>query len=67
MPIVTVDFIEGRTVAQKKELAEGITQAFISIGTPREAVRIIIRDMPKHNYAVGGQLFSEKMSEHKKR
>ena len=59
MPIVTVEMYEGRTVEEKKQLAEGITAAIAKIGVPPEAVFIIIKDNPKHNWAKGGKLVSE--------
>ena len=34
MPVVTVDMWEGRTVDQKRQLAEGITASFEKIGVP---------------------------------
>ena len=60
MPVVIVEMWEGRTIEQKKQLAEGITSSFVKIGTSAEAVQIIIRDNPKHNWASGGKLASEK-------
>ncbi len=59
MPIVIVEMWEGRTVEQKKQLVEGIATSFTKIGTPLEAVHIIIKDNPKHNWATGGKLASE--------
>ena len=61
MPIVIVEMWEGRTVEQKKQLVEGITSAFVKIGTPPEAVDIIMKDNPKHNWATGGKLASERL------
>ncbi len=60
MPVVTVEMWEGRTIEQKKQLAEGITSSFEKIGVSKEAVQIIIKDIPKHNWATGGKLASEK-------
>jgi len=60
MPIVTVEWWEGRTVEQKKKLVEGITSVIADMGVPPEAVHIIIKDNPKHNWASGGKLASEK-------
>ena len=60
MPVVIVEMWEGRTIEQKKQLAEGITTSFVKIGTPAEAVDIIIKDNPKHNWATAGKLASEK-------
>ena len=63
MPVVTVEMWEGRTIEQKKQLAEGITSVIASIGVRPEAVHIIIKDNPKHNWAIGGKLASEKFPE----
>ena len=60
MPVVTVEMWEGRTIEQKRQLAEGITSSLVKIGVPQEAVQIIIKDNPKHNWATGGKLTSEK-------
>ena len=59
MPVVIVEMWEGRTVEQKKQLAEGITASFAKIGTPPEGVHIIMKDIPKHNWAIAGKLTSE--------
>ena len=59
MPVVTVEMWAGRTIEQKKRLVEGITSAMTSIGIPAEAVNIIIKDVPKHNWASAGKLASE--------
>ena len=60
MPVVIVEMWEGRTLEQKKQLAEGITSAMVDIGVPEQAVHVIIKDNPKHNWAIGGELASEK-------
>lgn len=59
MPVVIVEMWEGRTVEQKKQLVEGITSVMVKMGVPSEATTIIIKDNPKHNWAVGGKLASE--------
>ena len=59
MPVVTVEMWEGRTLEQKKQLVEDITSSFVRIGTPEEAVQVIIKDNPRHNWAIGGKLASE--------
>lgn len=64
MPLVTVEMFEGRTVEQKKQLVEGITEVVMNkLGVPAQAVAIIIRDVPKHNWASGGKLYSEQRPE----
>lgn len=62
MPVVTVEMWAGRTIAQKKQLVEGITAAFTKIGVSPDAVHVILKDNPKHNWATGGKLISEEPS-----
>ena len=59
MPVVTIEMWEGRTIAQKKQLVEGITSVMTRMGIPAEAISIILKDNPKHNWASGGKLASE--------
>ena len=59
MPVVTIEMWEGRTVEQKKKLVSGITTAMTEIGISAEAIHIIIKDVPKHNWATAGRLASE--------
>lgn len=59
MPVVIVEMWEGRTLEQKKQLVEGITSSFVKIGTPPEAVQIILKDNSKDNWAIGDKLASE--------
>lgn len=48
---------EGRTVEQKRKLVSEMTDAVVkSIGVTPEDVRIIIHDMAKHDYSIGGKL-----------
>jgi len=63
MPVVIVEMWEGRTVDQKKKLVEGITDSFVQIGVPQNAVQVIIKDNPKHNWAIAGKLASEPPTE----
>ncbi|MBI2874326.1 MAG: 4-oxalocrotonate tautomerase [Firmicutes bacterium] len=57
MPIVQIDLIEGRTVEQKRKMAQKVTEAIVeATGCPPGAVRIIIRDMPTQHYAEAGVL-----------
>ena len=59
MPVVIVEMWEGRTLEQKRQLIESITGDFVKIGTPREAVQIILKDNAKHNWAIAGKLASD--------
>ena len=59
MPVVIVEMWEGRTIEQKKKLCQGITSLLVDLGVRASAVNIIIKDNPKHNWAIGGKLASE--------
>ncbi|MEE8229656.1 MAG: 4-oxalocrotonate tautomerase [candidate division NC10 bacterium] len=60
MPIVHIQMIEGRSVEQKRQLAEAITRALVDIAkTAPEAVNIVIDDYPRTNWAKAGKLMSE--------
>ncbi len=59
MPLVIVEMWEGRTIEQKKQLVEGITSVMTKLGVSPQAVQIIIKDNPKHNWGIGGKLASE--------
>lgn len=59
MPVITVDMWDGRTLEQKKKLVQGLTEAFINIGTPGDAVEIILNEHPRSNWAKNGKLASE--------
>jgi len=60
---VEIKLWAGRDVEFKKKLVEKITKVFEEMGIPREAVSIIIYDIPKENWASGGILHSEKFKD----
>ena len=57
MPMVSIDWLEGRTPQQKAQLAAAFTQAFADIAqVPKEQVWIVFRDAHRSDWAMGGQL-----------
>ena len=61
MPIVQIDFLEGRSVEQKRELAKKVTQAICETAKCQpEAVTIILRELPATDIAKAGTLLSDK-------
>ncbi|MEM1830110.1 MAG: tautomerase family protein [Desulfurococcaceae archaeon] len=60
MPLVEVTVWAGVNLEVKKRLAEGMTKVFEELGIRREAVTVVIREVPKENWATGGQLHSER-------
>lgn len=60
MPVVHIHMLEGRSVEQKKQLAEAITAAMVNIAqTTPEAVVIVMDDHPRTSWAKSGKLMSE--------
>ncbi len=61
MPLIQVDWAEGRSVEQKRELVKKITAAVVEAGKcPPEAVTVIVRDLPKTNIGKAGGLLADK-------
>ncbi|MCY1271423.1 2-hydroxymuconate tautomerase [compost metagenome] len=55
MPIITINLVEGRSDEQKEQLIHEVTEAcHRALNAPRDSVRIILNDMPKQHYGVGG-------------
>lgn len=55
MPIIQFNLLEGRTVEQKRRLAEKVTNTVVEVlGVKREAVRILIHEMSPDDFSVAG-------------
>lgn len=56
MPIIQVNLMEGRNDEQKEALIAALTEATVqSIGAPRESVRVLLNEMPKGHFGIGGK------------
>ncbi len=57
MPIIEINLAEGRSAEMKQRLYREVTEAAMrSLDVPAEQVRIILREIPVENFAVGGQV-----------
>lgn len=55
MPLIHVGLMEGRTEEQIEKLIEELTiTAVKTLQTPRETVRVIVYEVPKTNWGIGG-------------
>lgn len=55
MPLVQIQMIEGRTEDQKREVIKSVSEALVkSTGSPIEAVRVIIQEVPSTNWGKNG-------------
>ncbi|SIQ40380.1 4-oxalocrotonate tautomerase [Marinobacterium stanieri] len=56
MPIAQLHIMEGRSDEQKETLIKEVTQAIArSLDAPEESVRVLIDEMPKQHFGIGGQ------------
>jgi 4-oxalocrotonate tautomerase len=61
MPVITVEWLEGRTAQQKARLADALTTAFGEVAqVPKEQVWIVFRDVKRSDWAMNGKLLEEK-------
>ncbi len=61
MPIIHVYVWKGFSNEAKKKAIAGITKLFAEIGVPAEAVEVIIHEVSKEDWGVGGEQASEKL------
>lgn len=60
MPIVNIDWLEGRTVDQKREISRRVTDALVEVSRcAPETVTVIFTDHPRHDIAKAGKLLSD--------
>ena len=56
MPIIQSHMIEGRTDEQKEAVIREVTEAMVrAVGAPKESVRVLINEMPKQHFGIGGE------------
>ena len=67
MPIVKIDMLEGKTAEQKEKLVMALYKAFEENEIPKEWVTILFQDNPVENWAVGGEMLSEKIKKDSKK
>jgi 4-oxalocrotonate tautomerase len=59
MPVVIVEMWKGSTEEEKAKLIKGITKTFEEIGVKAEYLSIVIHEIPKSNWGMGGEQASK--------
>jgi 4-oxalocrotonate tautomerase len=60
MPVVTVEWVSGRSKEQREKVAKAINEAMVNIGkAPENGTYILFKDVPGENWAVGDKLVSD--------
>lgn len=63
MPVVHVNFWKGVGQEKVKIMIRNITQVFVDLGVPAHAVEVIVHEIPKTHWGIGGQPASEKLKD----
>jgi len=60
MPVITIRFMEGRTLEQKREMAKVVSEAVSRIAkTPLAGVHVIFENVPRTDWSLGGTMFAD--------
>jgi 4-oxalocrotonate tautomerase len=63
VPFVTIEWFEGRSDEQKREIAERVTSALAEVGElPLDQVWIRFVDASRADWAIGGEIQGERPS-----
>jgi 4-oxalocrotonate tautomerase len=61
MPLIQVTMLQGRTVEQKRKIAQRITDTMVEeAGARREAVIVAFHEVSRESFASGGVLMVDK-------
>lgn len=63
MPIVHVHIWEGMDKKKVTTIIRRITDVFVEVGIPEHAVEVLIHEVPKSHWGIGGEPASEKLKE----
>ena len=63
MPIVHVNVWEGFGKEKTKTVIQKITKVFVDLGIPEQAVEVIVHEIPKSHWGIGGEPASEKFKD----
>ncbi|MBN2416350.1 tautomerase family protein [bacterium] len=63
MPSVTVNVWKGFGEKNARTVIKGITDVFEGMGIPRRAVEVLINEIPKSHWGVGGEPASEALKD----
>ena len=63
MPLIEVTLAEGRSPEKLRALISKLTEAVVETGVAKkEAVRVILREVPKSHWAAGDETLAERVA-----
>ncbi len=63
MPIIHVNVWEGFGQEKAKITIQNITKVFVALGIPPQAVEVIVHEIQKSHWGIGGEPASEKFKD----
>ena len=60
MPVVHVNVWEGYGQENAKTTIQNITKVFVELGIPAQAVEVLVHEIQKSHWGIGGEPASEK-------
>ena len=63
MPIVQVNVWEGFGEERVRAVIQNITKVFVDLGVPQHAVEVVVHEIPRTHWGIGGELASEKFKD----
>ena len=61
MPIIRVEMLEGRSIEQKRALAEKLTEDFVATcGGNKASINVIITEIAADDWAIGAELLADR-------
>ena len=63
MPIVEVYVWQGFGAKKAKTVIQNITNVFVDLGIPEHAVEVVVNEIPKSHWGIGGEPASEKFKD----
>jgi 4-oxalocrotonate tautomerase len=65
MPIIDVKMWKGVSDEAAQKIISGITKVFVDLGIPERAVEVVIQEIPKAHWGIGGTPASKTMPDEK--
>ncbi|NHJ23226.1 MAG: 4-oxalocrotonate tautomerase [Candidatus Lokiarchaeota archaeon] len=59
MPVVHVNMWKGISEERVKQIITGITEVFVKMGIPSQAVEVIVYEIPKSHWGIDGKPATE--------
>ena len=65
MPVVQVYMWKGITQEHVNQIISGITNVFVEMGVPMQAVEVLVHEVPKAHWGIRGKPATEALPEEK--